>query len=168
MGRSLTPLCAPLTRRDGRSRVPPSPASCHFILPCWCQLGVEVQLPAGPTGTRGKEADCWLLSFILPYSTSLVLRFLIEILWHSIWMGTRNRSAASTLFNCFIQSLCCHLIWRFSSPLGLTDTKSGSKVEWSLLLTYITLFRTVQGGGGGLPFHWPCWHFPWWESWSIS
>lgn len=67
-------------------------------------------------------------------------------------MGTRNRSAASTLFNCFIQSLCCHLIWRFSSPLGLTDTKSGRKVEWSLLLTYITLFRLGAGWGWRLTF----------------
>lgn len=54
-------------------------------------------------------------------------RLLIETLWYGIWMGSKNRNAASSVFNHFIRSLCCYLVWRFRFPLGLTDTRSRRK-----------------------------------------
>lgn len=38
-------------------------------------------------------------------------------------------------------------VWRFSSPLGLTDTRSRRRVECLLLPTWTALFRLIAAKG---------------------
>lgn len=65
-------LC-PTDTKEWEKLVPISPASYHLILPCSYQLEVDAQPPACPTGTRGREAECWLFCLTQPFSTSLML-----------------------------------------------------------------------------------------------
>lgn len=133
-GRSLAPLCALLTPRDGK--MPTSPAFPHLILPCWCQMQVEAQLSASLTGPSDREAECWLLCLSAPYSTSLMQGGLEALYWDPLTGCEWGAALGVLVFTASFGLFAASWVWRFSSPLELTDTRNRRKMEYLLLPTY--------------------------------